>query len=417
MTLAIDGGRPVRAHPFAPWPYFAEDEVTAAADVLRSGRVSQWTGPDVTAFEQDYAAAVGVPHAIALANGTVALELALEAFGIGPGDEVITTARTFIASASAVVMRGAIPVIADVDPLSQNISPATVAPLVTSRTRAIIAVHLAGWPCDMPGLMALAAEHGLFVIEDCAQAHGATLNGRPVGGFGHAAAFSFCQDKIVTTGGEGGLLLLADEAHHRHAWSFKDHGKGWEAVFERVHPPGFRWLHERFGTNWRLTGMQAAIGRRQLAKLPGWTAARRANAAALDAALDGVPGLATIRPPENVGHARYKYYARIDSARLAPGWDAERIVAAVVAEGVPCFTGSCSEIYREQAFVRAGYGPAARLPVARLLGEESLMLLVHPTLGEADMADAAEAVAKVMRVAMARATPAACLKSALTIVV
>ena len=400
--LAIDGGAPVRKQTFAPWPHFDEDEVEAAVRVLRSGKVNQWTGKEVVTFEREYAAALGMPHAIALANGTLALELALMAFDIGAGDEVITTTRTFIASASAAVMRGATPVIADVDPDSQNVTPETIAACITPRTRAIIAVHLGGWPCDMPAIMELAARHDLIVIEDCAQSHGATIDGRPLGSYGHAAAFSFCQDKIMTTAGEGGLLALSDEAAFRRAWAYKDHGKSYEAVFERDHAPGFRWLHESFGTNWRMTEVQAAIGRLQLAKLPAWTARRQASAALLDANLADTPGIRLAVPAAGIGHARYKYYAFADREQLASDWNNQRIAEAVTAEGVPCFTGSCSEIYLEKAFITAELGPVQRLPVAMQLAEESLMLLVHPTLGDADMADAAEAVDRVMRVATAR---------------
>lgn len=401
QTLAIDGGEPLRTRGFAPWPHHGEDEVAAAAAVLRSGKVNQWTGQEVRGFEADYAAALDVPHAIALANGTLALELALLAFGIGPGDEVVTTARTFIASASAVVMRGALPVIADVDMVTQNITPETITACITPATRAIIAVHLAGWPCDMPAIMALAERHGLMVIEDCAQAHGAAIDGRAVGTFGHAAAFSFCQDKIMTTAGEGGLLVLHDHAAFERAWAFKDHGKSLAAVFGRSHPPGFRWLHESFGTNWRMTEIQAAIGRLQLAKLPAWTAQRQANAARLDAGLAGLAGLRLAKPPQGIAHARYKYYCFARTERLAPGWTNQRIAEAVTAEGIPCFTGSCSEIYLEKAFVDAGIGPAQRLPGAMRLADESLTLLVHPTLDEGDMDESAAAMAKVMQVATA----------------
>ncbi|PZN94793.1 MAG: aminotransferase [Alphaproteobacteria bacterium] len=401
-ALAIDGGAPLRSRGLPSWPHFAEDEVAAVAGVLRSGKVNQWTGCEVGAFESAYADALGVPHAIAVANGTLALELALMALGIGSGAEVITTTRTFIASASAIVIRGAVPVIADVDPVTQNVTAATIAACITPATRAIVAVHLAGWPCDMPAIMALAESHGLVVIEDCAQAHGATIDGQPVGTFGHAGAFSFCQDKIITTAGEGGLLVLRDEAAFRRAWAFKDHGKSYAAVFEREHPPGFRWLHESFGTNWRMTEIQAVIGRLQLAKLPAWRARRQANAARLDRGLADVPGLRLARSPGNIEHARYKYYMFADREQLQPGWTNRRIAEAVTAEGIPCFTGSCSEIYLEKAFVGAGLGPAQRLPVAMQLAEESLTLLVHPTLDDADMDDSAAAVAKVMRVAAAR---------------
>ncbi len=397
--LALEGGTSVRTAPFPPWPVFGRDEIDAAAAVLASGRVNYWTGEECRRFEEEFAALCGTRHAISLANGTLALELALHALGIGPGDEVIVPARTFIASASCAVARGAVPVVADVDPVSQNLTADTVLPVLTSRTRAIVAVHLAGWPCDMDPIMDLARGRGIKVIEDCAQAHGATYRGRPVGSLGDCGAFSFCQDKIMTTGGEGGMLVMNDSGLWEKAWAYKDHGKSFDAVFNREHPPGFRWLHESFGSNFRMTEMQAAIGRKQLAKLPQWLAVRRRNAAELDAGLAPIPGLRLARPPEGFDHAYYKYYAFVEPAALAPGWDATRINEAINAEGVPCFAGSCSEIYLERAFIDRGWGPRQRLPAARSLGETSLMFLVHPTLGEAEMADTVAAVRKVMRTA------------------
>lgn len=387
---------PAQAPEFPGWPVFEPDEVQAVTAVLQSGKVNYWTGTEAREFEREYAEYLGVRHAIALHNGTLALELALYAFGVGEGAEVITTSRTFIASASAAVMRGCVPVIADVDPVTQNLTAETIRPLITPRTRAIIAVHLAGWPCDMDAIMDLAREHGLIVIEDCAQAHGAFYKGRPVGSIGHAGAFSFCQDKIMTTGGEGGLLALNDTEVWKKAWAYKDHGKSYDAVYEREHPPGFRWLHESFGTNWRMLEVQAAIGRLQLRKLPGWTLRRRANAAVLSERFSRHPALRLTLPDEDVFHSYYKYYVFVRPERLRAGWDRDRIMNAVTAAGVPCFSGSCSEIYLEKAFQDAGYGPAERLPVAQELGETALMFLVHPTLSPADMHRMADVVDAVM---------------------
>lgn len=384
-------------HPVLPgWPVFEPDEIQAVTDVMQSGKVNYWTGNETREFEREYAEYLGVRHAIALHNGTLALELALYAFGIGNGDEVITTSRTYIASASAAVIRGCVPIIADIDPVTQNITATTIRPLITANTRALIVVHLAGWPCDMDPIMQLAREHNLIVIEDCAQAHGAFYRGRPVGSIGDAAAFSFCQDKIMTTGGEGGLLALNDTEIWKRAWAYKDHGKSYDAVYNKEHPPGFRWLHESFGTNWRMLEVQAAIGRIQLRKLPNWIERRRANAAILTERLSRYPAFRMTSPGEDVFHSYYKYYVFVDPEQLAAGWDRDRIMNAVTAQGVPCFSGSCSEIYLEQAFVHAGYGPQERLPVAQELGETSLMFLVHPTLSAHDMMRVADAVDAVM---------------------
>lgn len=382
---------------FAPWPHFEEDEIEAAARVLRSGKVNYWTGEEGRRFEKEFAAFAGCEYAVAVANGSVALELALYALGIGESDEVVVTSRTFVASASSVVLRGATPVFADVDPNSQNITARTVEAVLTSRTKAIIAVHLGGWPCEMDEIMALARKRGLWVIEDCAQAHGATYKGRPVGCLGHVAAWSFCQDKIITTGGEGGMVTTNDPTVWEKAWSYKDHGKSYEAVYHRQHPPGFRWLHESFGTNWRMTEMQSAIGRVALRKVPRWVAARRRHAEILTERFLRTPGLRVTIPPEHIGHAYYRYYAFVRPEMLKPDWSRDRIMVELNQLGIPCNVGSCSEVYLEKSFERAGLQPPQRLPVARQLGETSLAFPVHPTLSEEDMQEIANAVAKVMQ--------------------
>jgi dTDP-4-amino-4,6-dideoxygalactose transaminase len=401
QRLALEGGAPVREKPFAPWPDFAEDEIEAVAAVLRSGKINYWTGAQSQEFEREFAQFVGVKYAVALANGTAALELALHALGIGPGDEVVVPSKTFIASASCVVRVGATPVVADIDPDSQNITAASIAKVLTARTKAVIAVHLAGWPCEMDEILALAKERALSVVEDCAQSVGARYKGRATGSMGDIGAFSFCQDKIITTGGEGGMLVTDSRELWEKAWSYKDHGKSYAAVFEREHQPGFRWLHESFGSNWRITEIQSAIGRLQLKKLPQWLALRRHNAGLLSQCLSTVPGLRLALPPAHSEHAYYKYYAFLRPEMLRPGWNLERILEALNAEGIPCAVGACSEIYLEKAFVDAGLGPKQPLPVASRMADSSLMFMLHPGLIEQDMRDTCTAVAKVMRAAIA----------------
>lgn len=367
---------------FSPWPSFSEAELAAVARVLASNRVNYWTGEEGRLFEKEFAAWCGSPHAVAVANGTVALDLPLKCLGIGPGDEVIVTPRSFIASVSAVVTAGATPVFADVDSDSGNLSVETMERVVTPRTRAVIPVHIGGWPCDMPAIMDWAAARGVKVIEDCAQAHGAAIGGRMIGSFGDAAAWSFCQDKIMTTGGEGGMVTTAEADLWRAMWSYKDHGKSWDAVYNRKHTPGFRWVHEGFGTNWRMIEMQAAIGRVQLGLMPGWTAARTAHATALAGALADLHDIVRCPLPDarTTTHAFYRLYAYVRPEALADGWSRDRIVAEVNAAGVPLMHGTCSEIYLEKAFDGTGWRPEGGLPTSRGLGETSLMFLVHPTL-------------------------------------
>ncbi|NWF37949.1 DegT/DnrJ/EryC1/StrS aminotransferase family protein [Mariprofundus sp. NF] len=385
---------------FPLWPEYQDDEIAAVEAVLRSGKVNYWGGEQGDCFEREFAAYIGASHAVALANGTLALEAALYGLGIGAGDEVIVPAKTFIATASSVVMRGAVPVVADIDLSSGNITVDAIDAARSEKTRAIIVVHLAGWPCDMPAIMAYAQKYDLKVIEDCAQAHGAEIDGRKVGSFGHAAAFSFCQDKIISTGGEGGMLVTSDKDVWHKVWAFKDHGRDYDEVFHREHGPGHRWFCTSFGSNWRLTEMQSAIGRIQLKKLPQWLAIRRSHAAMLIDGLSDLPGLNLHRPDQNVLHAYYRFYASIDAAALNSKWNQDRIIEAINAEGVPCFHGSCSEIYREKAFIpfmRDSYP----LPNAECSGQRSLVLLVHPTLEKQHIEKTIAAVRVVFQRAVA----------------
>jgi dTDP-4-amino-4,6-dideoxygalactose transaminase len=379
-----------------PWPQFEPDEVEAARRVLESGRVNYWTGHEGRLFEEEFAAACECECAVAVANGSVALELALRALNLDAGGEVVVTPRTFIASASAAVLCGLRPVFADVDPESGDITARSIRSVLTPNTRAIIAVHLAGWPCEMREIMALADAYGLKVIEDCAQAHGAVYRGRPVGAIGHIAAWSFCQDKIITTAGEGGMITTNDRSLWERAWSYKDHGKSYEAVYNRNHPTGYRWVHESLGTNWRLTEVQCAIGRIQLGKLAGWVATRRRNAAVFAEALRDCRALHIPVPPQHVEHAYYKLYAYLRPEYLRSTWDREAIIDEINSRGVPCLAGICGEIYREKAFKDLGLCPSVPLPVAERLGRTSLMFLVHPTLTPRDMSDMAGVVRDVM---------------------
>ena len=387
--------------PFSPWPSFTAQEADAVRNVLLSNKVNYWTGTECRKFEKEFAAWAGTHHAVALGNGTLALDVALKALGIGPGDEVVVTPRTFIASISCVVNAGATPVFADVEADSGNLSAVTIAKVLTPKTKAVICVHLAGWPCDMDAIMALAETHGLKVIEDCAQAHGAQYKGRSVGSIGHVGAWSFCQDKIMTTGGEGGMVTTNDEVLWRAMWSFKDHGKSYAAVYEREHAPGFRWLHESFGTNWRMLEMQAAVGRIQLQRMAGWTATRTRHAGQIWAACGGCPALHVPAVPANVLHAHYKCYVYVRPEKLAQGWNRDRIVAEINALEVPCYQGSCSEVYLEKAFDGTGWRPAAPLPAAHALGATSMMFLVHPTLTQAEVDKTCAVIAQVMQQATA----------------
>lgn len=406
MNSRVAGPSAVRSSSveWPAWPHYDEEQIAAVTDVLQSGRVNYWTGEVTREFEREFASFTGTKHAVAVANGTVAIELAIEALGIPAGSEIIVPSRTFLATASAVVARGCRPIFADVDPISGNISAETIEPLITNKTLAIICVHLAGWPCEMDEIRALADQYGLKVIEDCAQAHGAEYRGKPVGSLGDAAAFSFCQDKIISTGGEGGMVTTNDESVWKRAWSYKDHGKGWDTVYNTKHSGVFRWLHDSLGTNWRMTEMQSAIGRIQLQRLPEWVETRRRHADALAKVLEPHPLVRLAHPPKHVYHSYYKTYAFLRTEHLAEGWTRDRIVQELQQQNVPSGCGICAEIYLEHGVQQAGFAPEKPCLVSRELGDTSLMFPVHPTLENEHVVHLGQAVLDVLDRAVA-ATP------------
>jgi len=376
---------------FSSWPDFTDEEADAVRDVVISNKVNYWTGKECRKFEKEFSAWSDSKYAVALGNGTLALDVALKVLNIGGGDEVVVTSRTFIASISSIVNAGAVPVFADVDLDSQNITPETISSVITDKTKVIVCVHLAGWPCDMDEILAIANEYDLYVIEDCAQAHGAKYKGKPVGSIGHIGCWSFCQDKIMTTGGEGGMVTTNNESLWRKMWAYKDHGKSYEAVYEREHPEGFRWLHESFGTNWRMTEMQAAIGRIQLKRMPDWHSKRLSNANNIWNAAKQCKGLRVPVIPNHIEHAAYKCYVFVKGGVELR----DKIMMEINEKGVPCYPGSCSEVYLEKAFDNTGFRPKERLAVAKELGETSLMFLVHPTLTKEEIQKTCDVLTEV----------------------
>ena len=394
---------------FNPWPSYSDEEAEAVQNVLKSNKVNYWTGQECRKFEDEFATWVGTSFAVTVANGTLALDLALRAIGVGVGDEVIVTSRTFLASVSAIVNLGAIPVFADVCINTQNINAESIEYVCTSNTKAVIVVHLAGMSADMDEIISLSKREGFSVIEDCAQAHGAKYKGRSVGSIGDVGCWSFCQDKIMSTGGEGGMVTTNDKKLWKTMWAFKDHGKSYDAVYEKEHPPGFRWLHESFGTNYRMTELQGAIGRIQLTKMTDWTSKRNHNQNAIWNAAKKLNGLRVPKfkcascpgcdDSKKCIHAAYKSYVFVEPDKLNEDWSRDRIIDAIVEKGVPCFSGSCSEVYLEKAFDNTDFRPEERLPVAKELGETSLMFLVHPTLTQDEIDLTCKVLEEVMHLA------------------
>lgn len=392
---------------FSSWPNFSKEEAKKVSEILLSNKVNYWTGDECRTFEKEFAEYFDSQYAVALANGTVAIDAALMALEIKRGDEVIVTSRTFIASVSSIVNAGGIPVFADICRNSQNFRSSEILKLISKKTKGILCVHLAGWPCEMDRIMEIARNNNLFVIEDCAQAHGAKYKGVSVGSIGDIGCWSFCQDKIMTTGGEGGMITTNNKKLWKKVWEYKDHGKSYDAVFNKVHPHGFRWLHETFGTNWRMTEIQASIGRIQLRKMPNWTKTRNNNQNAIWTRCKDIQSL---RVPEfnekswefyNAGnvHAAYKCYLFVKDEELKSGWSRDRIIQEINSRGVPCYSGSCSEVYLEKAFKRGNLAPKNSLVNAKELGETSLMFLIHPSLQKKEIQKTCDVIEDVMKLA------------------
>ena len=386
---------------YSPWPSFSKEEIQSVNEVLLSNKVNYWTGNECRKFEKEFAAWSDSKYAVSLANGTLALDIAFKALGLGNGDEVIVTSRSYIASVTSIINSNATPIFVDIDPISQNITPDNIRAAITKKTKAIVCVHLAGWPCEMDEIMDIAKSHKLFVIEDCAQAHGAKYKGISVGSIGDIGCWSFCQDKIMTTGGEGGMVTTNKKSLWLKMWEYKDHGKSYKAVYERDHPEGFKWLHESFGTNWRMTEMQGAIGRIQLKRMQEWTELRNRNASILTQAFNqyakenGLLRIPQLKTDNECVHAYYKYYVFIKTEALKNDWDRDRIISEINSQGVPCIHGSCSEVYLEKAFDKTNLRPKKRLKVAKELGETSIVFLVHPTLSKEEMSEIADKAVSV----------------------
>tara|TARA_B100000242_G_C43055460_1_gene493971 strand:- start:7060 stop:8226 length:1167 start_codon:yes stop_codon:yes gene_type:complete len=380
----------------SPWPHFDQEQIDAVQGVLKSGRVNYWTGQETKEFEKEFLNLSGTKFCLAVANGSVALSAAYIALGLKKGDEIITTPRTFIATSSCAVLLGIKPVFADVDIDSGNITADSIAPHINKNTKAISVVHIGGWPADMDKINKLARNFNLKIIEDCSQAHGAKINGKNVGSFGDIAVWSFCQDKIISTAGEGGMIATNNENLYDKIWSLRDHGKSRNEVYKQTNQKSFRWLHESFGTNLRITEIQSSIGRIQLKNLNNTIKKRQTNANIIDSAIKDLNIIRIPKIPKNVFHARYKYYVYLNKEKIHKEWDREKILSEINKMGFPAFSGTCGEIYLEKCFKNNNLEPKLRLTNAKIMADNSLMFLVHPTIDEKQMNSYSEAIKNIL---------------------
>ena len=350
-------------------PVIGEDEIEAAVRVMRSGMVIQ--GPEVAAFEEEFSALVDGRHCVAVNAGTSALLLSLVAAGIGAGDEVIVPSFTFAATANSVALTGATPVFADIEPDTFNLDPESVEAAITPRTKAIMPVHLYGQAADMRRLCEIAERHGLAIVEDAAQAHGATLEGTPVGAFGLAAAFSFYPTKNMHSL-EGGMVVTPDAEFARTIRLLRNQG------MER------RYANELVGYNLRLTDVAAAIGRVQLSKLRGWNEQRQANAAKLDAGLGGLGAVRTPAVADGATHVYHQYTVRV------PGEHRDALQRHLTGQGVGSAVYYPTPTHELPPFAAEAKGVV--LPETARAAAEVISLPIHPALADADLDRIAEAV-------------------------
>ncbi len=353
------------------WPQLSDGDIEAAVAALRSNRLVGLGNPVVEEFERALAAGQQVEHAVAVSTGTAAVHLALHALDVGPGDEVIVPAHTFIGSASPVTYLGARPVFADVTPDTHCLDPDSVKSLLTERTKAIVVVHINGVAADMSALSALAADAGVPLVEDMAQALGTAIGGRPVGGFGDLACVSLFEQKVITSGGEGGAVLTDNPVYAERVRRLRSHGEG--PIEGR---PGLIWAHE-VGYNHRLTAVQAAIGLSQHSRLDEMVDARRRNAGYLSERLADVEGLELPVEPENTVHAFWKYVVRAVPGHGRP--PAAEIAATLRSRGVPVLLRYPFPLHKQPAFAEHR---SMSLPVAERLSQELLALPSHPGLME-----------------------------------
>ena len=357
--LAINGGKKVYDGSFPGWPQFNPAVYDKVTDILKSGKVNYWTGKVGMEFEKAWAKWLGVGHAISVANGTCALHTALASLGVGPGDEVICTSYSFIASSFCALQAGALPVFVDCG-TDHLINPALIEEAITERTKAIVVVHLYGMVADMDPIMEIARKHNLYVVEDCAQCFGGVYKGKKAGTIGNVGCFSFCQSKHFTTGGEGGMVVTNDEDLAWECRSFRDHGYDVKAKLNLLEMEGKQlYIHRRVGFNFRMTEMQSQIGLCELERFDDWNLKNRIrNGKMLIAQLKDHP-LIKYCPVDTEERQNSFWWAPfvIDTDKLKDGIDTKQVIAAIAAEGVPVYSVLWPEMYKEQAYTdRKGFG-------------------------------------------------------------
>ena len=372
------------------YPFFDKNSINRVTKILRSGKVNYWEGIECNKFEKEFSKYLNNKYSVSLCNGSVALELGLKALNLKKGEQVIVTPRSFIISASAVLNLGLIPVFSDVDD-NGNINITNIIKIFNKKIKALIVVHLNGLSCDMDPILKFVKKRKIFLIEDCSQAHGAVYKGKKVGSLGDLSTWSFCRDKIISTGGEGGMISTNKKNLWHKIWSLKDHGKNFKRVFYQKHKTGFKWLHDDLGSNYRMTEMQAALGREQLNTLDKQIKTRNFIARLyinglkdyfiksdilknLDLKCESCPLKKNKIKCNKCTHSFYRLNLFINKKKI----NQIKLIEQFNKKKIECTVGSCPEIYREKIFKNLGIYQKKRLQNAKLLGESSIMFPINP---------------------------------------
>jgi dTDP-4-amino-4,6-dideoxygalactose transaminase len=371
-------------------PFYSNKSIQKIGPMLKSGKVNYWSGNEGKKFEKEFSNYLGNKYSVGLSNGSVALEIALKALKLKKHDQIIVTPRSFIISASCAINLGLKPIFADVDD-NGNLYIEGIKKAYNNKVKAIIVVHLNGLPCDLDPIMEFVKKNNVSLIEDCSQAHGAVYKGKKVGSFGDISTWSFCQDKIISTGGEGGMISTNNKQLWLRCWSLKDHGKNYNSVFFKKHKIGFRWHHDNLGSNYRMTEMQAILGRAQLKILDNQIKKRNAIANLyINGLKDYYKKYNILKKPDfNYKYSSQTKYKKLNSQNIHAFYRLNlfinkkkinqlKLLEQFNLKKINCGVGSCPEIYREKIFKNLKLFPKERLSNAKLLGETSITFPIDP---------------------------------------
>ena len=378
------------------WPHHTSEEIKLVKKILASGKTNYLYGEYGKKFEKLFSKIIGNKYSIAVANGTIALEIAIKALNLPKKSEILVPSRSFFASASSVVQAGHTPVFTDVDYNSQNINLKYIKESITNKTKAILCVHLAGFPCDMFEISNFAKKNKLFIVEDCSQAHGAKIKNRSIGSFGDISCWSFCFDKIISTGGEGGIISTNSKIFFEYIWSYKDHGKNIYKYNKKTKLNKFRYIHDSFGTNGRLTEMQSAIGLLQISKLDVNIIKRNNICNFIINSFKDFNFIKFQKVPDKYLHSYYKLYFYIDFKLFKKNIKGNDLLYEFQNKKLKINSGSCPEIYLEKAFINYK-NRKNRFNNAKLLGLNSFAISIHHKMIKKDLIKITKSMKAIFR--------------------